>query len=180
MSVDAAFAQKILKLRAERLASVRRHVVEAPTGQAALCMRVGGEIYALPMDHLTEVLPLKQVTPVPGQSRHLLGVTNVRGEIHPVLNLHDMLGLSAPAESAHHSVAFVRNSGRDVGLRVDEVLHIRFIPTDGLTLPHQTGNGLPQRFIAGITSDTVILLDPQQILAVDALKDRRSDYARVT
>lgn len=177
---DAALAQKILKLRAKRLASPRAEAEPAPTGQAALCVRIGVEIYAIALDVLTEVLPLKQTTPVPGQSRHLLGVTNVRGEIRPVVNLHDMLGLPDPAPDAPMSVIFIRGPGREVGLRVDEVLRIRLFDPDQMTLPHQAGNGLPQRFIAGITADTVILLDSHQILALDALRPRRPDYTCAT
>jgi purine-binding chemotaxis protein CheW len=177
---DAAFVQRVLRLRAQRLAAARTVVEDRPAGTAALCVRVAAELYAIPLDVLTEVLPLRQTTPVPGLSRHLLGVTNVRGEIRPVLNLHDMLGLPEPGDAGRGSVAFLRAPGREVGLRVDEVQRIRFIADDSLTLPLLAGNGLPQRFISGITADTVILLDPHQILALDVLKDRRSDYICVT
>ncbi|CAA7615201.1 chemotaxis protein CheW [Magnetospirillum sp. UT-4] len=174
------FAEQVLRLRAERLAAPRERSEERPAGTGVLCFQVAGETYALPLDALAEVMPLAGVTPVPGQAQHLLGVTNVRGEIRPVLNLHVLLGLAEPAPNLRCYGVFLRAGGREVGLRADLVERIRFIDEAGLTLPHRTANGLPQRFVAGITPDTTILLDPAQILALDVLRDRRTDPRRAT
>lgn len=179
-AADPAFVERVLKLRARRLAAGRVLEDERPQGLAVLCFAVGAETYALPLSDLAEVMPLAQWTPVPGLAQHLLGVTNVRGEIHPVLNLHAMLTLPEPDEGARAYVAFLRAPGRAVGVRVDGLARILFIDPQALTVPHEAANGLPQRFVAGITPDTLILLDSRQILALDLLQDRRADYRRAT
>jgi purine-binding chemotaxis protein CheW len=174
----AAFAEMVLEARARRLAAARAVVAEPASGIAALCFRVAGEHYALPLSDMAEVLPLAAWTPVPGQPQHLLGVMNVRGEIRPVLDLHALLNLPAPETDAY--VVFLQCDGCEVGLRVDALDRIRFIDDAGLTVPHEAANGLPQRFVAGITADTLILLDTRQILALDVLQDRRAEYRRAS
>lgn len=171
---DPAFIERVLKARARRLAARTRGVAPVTPGRQVLCFLVGGETYAVGLDALVEVLPLALVAPVPGMPQALAGVTNVRGEIRPVLNLHHMLTLPEPDTGARHFAVFLRGGARPVGLRVDELRQIRSLADDGLTLPHESGNGLPQRFILGISPDTVIVLDPRQILAQDLLQDRRA------
>ncbi len=177
---DPAFVEQVLKVRARRLAATRALAEDVSPGMAVLCFGIGAEAYALPLSDLAEVMPLVQWTPVPGLAQHLLGVTNVRGEIHPILNLHAMLTLPEPEVAARSYVVFLRHAGRAVGLRVDALNRIRFIDPQLLTVPHEAANGLPQRFVAGITPETLILLDCRQILALDVLQDRRADYRRVT
>lgn len=177
---DPEFIKQVLKVRARRLAAARSQAEDKPQGLAVLCFRIGNESYALPLADLAEVMPLALWTPVPGLAQHLLGVVNVRGEIHPILNLHAMLTLTEPDPSARAYVVFLRRSGRAVGLRVDGLSRIRFIDPQHLTVPHEAANGLPQRCIAGITPETLILLDSRQILALDVLQDRRAEYRRVT
>lgn len=178
---DPAFVEQVLRQRARRLAEPRAtDEDQAPHGVAVLCFAIGREAFAVPLADLSEVMPLAAWTPVPGLSRHLLGVTNVRGEIRPVLNLHDMLTLPEPDAKEPAHVVYLRRSGREVGLRVESLRRIRFIDTTALTVPHETANGLPQRFIAGISPDTLILLDARQILALDVLQDTRAEYRRAT
>ncbi|MBX9635319.1 MAG: chemotaxis protein CheW [Magnetospirillum sp.] len=177
---DPAFVEQVLKVRARRLATARTNFDDRPQGVAVLCFRIGTESYALPLSDLSEVMPLGSWTPVPGLAQHLLGVTNVRGEIRPLLNLHAMLTLVPPAPDALCHAVFLRVPGREIGLRVDELSRIRFVDTAELTVPHATSNGLPQRFVAGITPDTLILLDARQILALDVLQDRRAEYRSAT
>lgn len=177
---DPAFVEQVLKVRARRLASARTLVEDIAPGMPVLCFRIANESYALPLSDLSEVMPLASWTPVPGLAQHLLGVTNVRGEIHPVLNLHAMLTLAEPDPALRAYAVFLRVAGRAVGLRVEGLSRIRFIDPQLLTVPHETANGLPQRFVAGITPDTLILLDARQILALDLLQDRRAEYRRVT
>jgi purine-binding chemotaxis protein CheW len=58
---------------------------------------------------------------VPGAAPSVLGVTAVRGEIRPVIDLSRLLGLpsSGSAEGSH--VLLLRVDAREVGLRVDAV-----------------------------------------------------------
>jgi purine-binding chemotaxis protein CheW len=177
----AALNKALLQARARRLAMPRGGLAEGPKGIDVLCCRIAAERYALPLSSLSEVMPLGHWTPVPGQPQYLLGVTNLRGEIRPVLDLHSLLGLETPAADARTWVVFIDDNGAEVGLRVDALERIVAVDPATLTNPQDSGNGLPQRFVtgigAGIGSDALILLDTSQILTLDVL---RSDTRRAS
>lgn len=170
---EAEYAEALLRARARRLAAPRGAVAEMAAGIDALGVRIASERYALPLDTLSEVMVLSRWTPVPGQPQYLLGVTNLRGEIRPVLDLHSLLGLASPPPEARCWVIFLKAGGVEVGVRVEALDRALSLDPATLTRPHESGNGLPQRFISGIAPDALILLDTAQLLALDALKDTR-------
>ncbi|KIM00380.1 hypothetical protein CCC_01535 [Paramagnetospirillum magnetotacticum MS-1] len=170
---EAEFAESLLKARARRLAAPRGDAHRIAAGFDVLGVRIANERYAFSLDTLSEVMLLSRWTPVPGQPQYLLGVTNLRGEIRPVLDLHSLLGLPVPAPEARSWVIFLKAEGSEVGVRVDGLDRVIRLDPARMTCPHESGNGLPQRFISGITPDALILLDTAQLLALDALKDTR-------
>ncbi len=180
VGASAHFAEALLRARARRLAMPRDGGGGAVAGKALLCCRIAAERYGLALDELSEVMELESWTPVPGQPQYLLGVTNLRGEIRPVLDLHALLGLPAPDAGARAWVIFADSGGSEVGLRVDALESIAAVDAGSLTVPADTGNGLPQRFVAGIGSDGLIVLDIGKILALDVLQDRRVDARHVS
>jgi purine-binding chemotaxis protein CheW len=167
----AKFTENLLKARARRLAAPRGDADCQADGFDVLGARIADERYAIVLDALSEVMPLARWAPVPGQPQYLLGVTNLRGEIRPVLNVHSLLGLAPPPLESRSWVIFLKAGASEVGLRVDALDRVSRLDPSGLTRPQESGNGLPQRFISGITPDALILLDTAQILALDALQD---------
>lgn len=171
---EAEFAEALLKARARRLAAPRDGArPEADTGMEVLGIRLGGEHYALVLADLSEVIALPRWTPVPGQPAYLLGVANLRGEIRPVIDLHALLDLPAPEDGSKAWAVFLKFHGGEVGLRVDGLDRVLRLDPQSLARPRDEGNGLPHRFISGIGADALTLLDTEQLLALDALRDAR-------
>jgi chemotaxis signal transduction protein len=54
-------------------------------------VRVGGEQYALPVEHVHEVIDVGELTPVPGAAESVLGLRNCNGEIVPAFDLAKIL-----------------------------------------------------------------------------------------
>ena len=52
-----------------------------------LGMRIAGEFYGINIDYVSEILKLTPVTWVPGAPAHVLGVTSLRGQIIPLINM---------------------------------------------------------------------------------------------
>lgn len=171
---EAEFAETLLKARARRLAAPRDGVrTEVPAGVEALAVRLGDERFALVLADLSEVIALPRWTPVPGQAAYLLGVANLRGEIRPVIDLHSLLDLPAPEDGGKAWAVFLKSEGGEVGLRVDGLDRVLRLDPQTLARPRDEGNGLPHRFISGIGADALTLLDTEQLLALDALRDTR-------
>lgn len=76
-------------------------------------------VFALPVSHVLEVLRPLQVEPVPGTPEVVSGMSIIRGEPTPVLNLRRLVG-APPAPSSR--VLVVRADGRRVALEVDAVI----------------------------------------------------------
>ena len=82
-------------------------------------LTVAGEAYAVPVGSVLEVLPLGEVTAVPGARPELLGVLNLRGQILAIADLAPVLGLHRTAPAVRMMVA--ESAGRQAGFVIDEV-----------------------------------------------------------
>ena len=89
-------------------------------------VRAGGEDYALPVDGVTEVDQLGEVTPVPGSAPEVLGVRNLRGQVLPVVDLATMFGLEPGGDRERMVVA--EEGDRRAALAVDSVEGVEEIP----------------------------------------------------
>jgi chemotaxis signal transduction protein len=91
---------------------------------------VGGETYALPVEHVREVTELGDVSPLPGSTDAILGVRNLRGQVVPVFDLASVLGIAS--DGAAPRLVIAEAEGRLAALAVDEVTNVS-------ELPEQTG-----------------------------------------
>jgi purine-binding chemotaxis protein CheW len=95
-------------------------------------MALGGELYALPVDSVLEVADLRDVAPVPGAPRPVLGVCNLRGNLLPVIDVRRLLG-TAEARAVDQRLVVAVRGARRVGLAVDAVTDVGPLP--GITEP---------------------------------------------
>ena len=96
--------------------------VEAPGLWRGIGFRVGDRYFVSSIAEVTEILTLPALTIVPGARSWLLGVANVRGNLVPVIDLRDFVGVGRGATSDASRVLVVKQPGGSVGLLVDEVL----------------------------------------------------------
>jgi len=83
---------------------------------------------------------VESVTPVPGMPSGLIGVTNLRGSVVPLLDLRQMIGVAA--ETALKYAVVVKHGNWQVGVLVDTVPEIRTLSKDQfLPAPVGTGDG---------------------------------------
>lgn len=64
---------------------------------AYLTFALGEEKFAIPVDHVQEVVEFGQVTKVPNAPVYMLGIINLRGRVLPLLDTKLKLGLTATA-----------------------------------------------------------------------------------
>jgi chemotaxis signal transduction protein len=91
-------------------------------GTVHVRVRIGGEQYALPVEHVDEVLELGDVTPVPGSADWMLGLQNLGGEIVPVFDLAGILQVER--DGRPRRLAVVEHDGRRAAFAVDEVIDV--------------------------------------------------------
>jgi twitching motility protein PilI len=89
-------------------------------------IRLGSEQFVVARDEVREILMLPDsMTRVPGARPWIRGLSNVRGQLLPVIDLRDFLGSGTTPASRSVRVLVVRNSEQPVGIIVDEVYGFR-------------------------------------------------------
>lgn len=101
-----------------------------------ICVEVAGSAYGIAVADVQEVLGYRTPTRVFHAPKALAGVTNLRGEVLPVIDLASLLHGEADtrAEPAEPRVVVVRErtgAKRRVGLKVDALLGLREVPAGG-------------------------------------------------
>jgi purine-binding chemotaxis protein CheW len=156
--------QAILRERAKALA--RR----ADTGQAEPAIEllefgIGGQAYGIETSHLAGVLPLRQLTPLPGTPSFIAGIVNLRGRVTAVLDLRRFVEVPASGLSDLRHLVHVQGQGLDLCLLATRVAGVRRLRLDEL---HPAPPGLAGRHpehLRGIAADGLLLLDVDRLLA---------------
>jgi purine-binding chemotaxis protein CheW len=97
----------------------RRAVVDAERRVQLIAFAIGEQEFALPLDTVEAVIAVPQaIARVPGGEAAVLGTTDWRGALLPLLSLPILLGLPADP-TARGRIIVVTIAGARVGLRVD-------------------------------------------------------------
>jgi purine-binding chemotaxis protein CheW len=106
--------------------------------QTKVCLlTIGGEVYAVDLRHVREVFEVDMITPVPGMPAALVGVTNVRGAVIPVMDLRRMLGVATAGPTPY--AVIIKHGAHQVGVLVERVPEIRTVQTEQF-LPTPSGD----------------------------------------
>jgi purine-binding chemotaxis protein CheW len=128
---------------------------------------LAGERFAVDVASAREVAVLEDVTVVPRGPAHLIGVTNLRGYILPVLDVRPLLGLPARPVAAGTRVLVVEVGAVQAGMAIDGIRGLatfdEVLPLDAAARRAYGDFGLGRlRYEDGKAT----LLDPARILAV--------------
>lgn len=126
--------------------------------------------FAVPVEQVWRVEPLtgQKVTPVPWAPAFLAGVINVRGQVIPVLDLKKRFGLAAGELPPRPRILVVQAQGQRVGVMVDAVSDILWLPADRLEPPPTTLAQINGVFVRGVAKEgerLLLVLDLKQVLA---------------
>ncbi len=122
---------------------------------AHVCITVGLERYAVPVERVREVAELGTVVSVPGAGRHVVGIRHLHGEILPVVRLNELLG--APAGNPRRIVV-VHDGDRSAGLAVDRADYVEDLPeTDAPGNQLTRGSVLHGGAVVGLLEVSAIL-----------------------
>jgi purine-binding chemotaxis protein CheW len=93
--------------------------------QELLLFALGGELYALPVPLLREIVMPPPLSEVPRAGPAVLGVTMIRGEVVPVFDVRRTLRLGSHAEALPGTRVIIVDAGEGpLGLWVDRVVQV--------------------------------------------------------
>jgi chemotaxis signal transduction protein len=141
-----------------------------PEEELRVCLfSLGEDLYAVPVEMLTEIIISQKIFPVPTTPPHVLGVINLRGNIVPIIDIRSALSL--PRQSTPGQIAIIKQGAVIIGIVVDNVSEVIGVPlTKILALPADAGSQADKgrsRFLKSIIQreeGVAALLDVTRIL----------------
>ena len=92
--------------------------------------QVGGVRLVSRMGEIEEILKMPKLSRLPGVKSWVLGVTNVRGRLLPLIDLHDYLGMTRTLPRSQWRVLVVNDSDLVAGFLVEQSLGIQHFLED--------------------------------------------------
>ncbi len=137
-----------------------------------LTFKLGDEEYGLEINKVIEIIGMQEITPVPRTPDYLKGVINLRGIIHPVIDLNKKFGMGMTEETDLTCIIVVtveRDEKQEhMGIIVDAVSEVEDIEKKDIEESPSLGADVNTEFILGMakTKGAVkMLLDLQKILS---------------
>ena len=136
---------------------------EEPTTRQLVIFSLGQEEYALPITQVQEIIRYTEPRSVASQTRWIRGVINLRGNIVPVCDLAERLGLGLERpESA--KIVIVETASGSAGVIVDDVDEVLTVTSEQLEdVP--TADPAYVDAVAKVGERLAILLKPDGLLA---------------
>jgi purine-binding chemotaxis protein CheW len=161
--------KKILRDRASVLAKPRITEVASEGGMDGLGFLLADEQYIIDSAYVSEVIPLREFTPLPCTPSFILGIINVRGRILSVINLKTFLNLPEKGLTNLNRVVIVRHQDIACGILVDDVSgKIQIFPGQ-LSSAIPTLTSAQKEYLMGVTQDRSIVLDIEKFLSDDKI-----------
>ena len=141
-----------------------------------LTFKLDGEIFALAIGKVREVLDFTTVTRVPQTPGYMRGVINLRGSVVPVMDLRLKFGLERTEKTVNTCIiiAEIELEGETtiLGALADSVQEVLDLEADQIEPPPRIGTKLRTEFIRGMGKhgeEFIIILDIDKVFSSDEL-----------
>ena len=165
---------------------------ESNSSSQYLTFSLGGEMFAVGILNVKEIIEYGHLTEVPMMPAFIRGVINLRGAVVPVVDLAARFGRAATGITRRTCIVILeindQDSSSDIGILVDSVSEVLEIPPGEIEAPPAFGARIRTDFIAGmgkVAGKFVILLNMSNILSIEEINawsdtaDLRSNVAAI-
>jgi purine-binding chemotaxis protein CheW len=135
-----------------------------------------GELFALDISKVREVLDYTKITKVPQMPEFMLGVINLRGTVVPVIEMRTKFGMNRVDRTVNTCIVIVEITldGENVilGALVDSVQEVFDLEPDQIEPPPKIGMRLKTEFIKGMGKKEekfIIILDIDRVFSSEEL-----------
>ena len=124
---------------------------------------LANEVYAIESRCVVAVGRLANLSPLPGAEPPVFGVTAWRGELLTILDLRQVLGISASALDDLSYVIVLGEERAAFGILADAMREVTTLPASAIRTPSE-GVASRREYLRGITGEAVLVLDAGQLL----------------
>ncbi len=129
-----------------------------------------GEEFGIEITQVKEIIKLREITRLPHTVSFIEGVTNLRGEVIPVIDLKKRFGVGSTEASEDNRIIIAEVNDNRVGFIVDAVTEVLRIPDSAIDPPPRSVAGLKEEYLQGIgklEDRLLIVLDVTKILTTE-------------
>ncbi|EXI67161.1 MAG: Chemotaxis protein CheW [Candidatus Accumulibacter adjunctus] len=174
LSRQAGGPANTLARQAAAAVEARQAAADAP--QQYLTFLLGGEMFAVAILNVKEIIEYGNLTEIPMMPPFIRGVINLRGAVVPVIDLAARFG-GAPSPVGKRSCIVILEVSEgelchDIGVMVDAVSEVIEIPGSEIEPPPSFGARIRADFIQGmgkVAGKFVIILNVVRVLSVDEI-----------
>lgn len=149
---------------------------------AYLTFALGEEKFAIPVDHVQEVVEFGQVTKVPNAPIYMLGIINLRGRVLPLLDTKLKLGLTATAVTQKSRIMILdiqsaEDKNYQIGAMVDfarEVVEIDDADIQGAPEFENLKTSAPITGLVNDHGDITMIMDIGKVFSINDLTELKS------
>ncbi len=156
--------------------AVAAALLAQPDNQQYLTFLLGGEMYAIGILNIKEIIEYGTLTTVPMMPEFIRGVINLRGAVVPIIDLAARFGRASTdvTRRSCNVIIEVEHDGQkhNIGIVVDSVSEVLEIPAAEIEPPPSFGARIRADFISGmgkVGGKFVIVLDLAKVLSVEEL-----------
>src|SRR5262249_55896010 len=152
------------RARAEALARRTGERASTERQRELILFALGSQRCAIETSCVFEVRRTCELTRLPGAPAHLLGVTNLRGEILPVFDLAQLFGTGRADGEERARMLVLGQSEPELGVHADEVFEIATFEDDEILDAADAHVETPARWLRGVTRAALVVLDATALL----------------
>ncbi|GAA5173661.1 chemotaxis protein CheW [Niveibacterium umoris] len=149
---------------------------DTPGGRQFLTFSLGGEMFAIPLEHIREIIEFGGLTEIPMMPDFLRGVINLRGAVVPVIDLAARFGRAPTAIARRTCIVILEVLQEEqlmpLGVIVDAVSEVLAVEHSQIEPRPSFGAKIRAEFIEGMINHHdkfVVALDIQHVLSVDEM-----------
>ena len=128
---------------------------------------LAGQQFGVNITVVDGIIKMQPITVVPGAPHYIEGVTNLRGNVVPVINLHKRLGVQEQELTNNNRIIIINSHDIIAGMLVDEVSSVTNVMGKDLETVARTISSIDTAFIravAKIEGSLVIMLELEKVL----------------
>jgi purine-binding chemotaxis protein CheW len=152
--------KQVVDVELEKTLLVVFRLQSQPQDPGAPQPALGYGFYGLPASAVESIVPVEEITYVPGTPSWILGVVNVRGDIESVLDLKAVLGLGQAEITSESRLLIAEDGDLRSSLLVDQMVDIVEVSPSVINPPPPPQEGGKGIYIAGEMeyADAVLVL----------------------
>lgn len=128
---------------------------------------LASEEYGVEILKVQEIIGRMPITPVPLTSKYILGVINLRGKIHPIMDMKIKFGMDRTEITDETCIIVIRTANLMMGILVDKVSEVVNIASGDIEDTPSFGGDVNPEYLLGVgkTGGRVrLLLDIEKII----------------